>query len=66
MNNIISIRTHLGVLVINLDTVGIIDIMFDCGCIFIIHNSKKYRIEEEDYNELISMTKQIGGNSEEE
>ena len=65
MNNIISIRTRLGVLIINLDVVGIVDIMFDCGCIFIIHNNKKYKIEEEDYNELIGMTKQIGGNSEE-
>lgn len=66
MNNIVSIKTHLGILIINLDVVGIVDIMFDCGCIFIIHNNKMYRIKEEDYNELISMTKQIRGNSKSE
>lgn len=66
MNNLISIETHLGILIINLNNIGVIDIMFDCGCIFIVYNNKHYRIKEKDYDKLISMTNYIGGSDEKE
>ena len=58
-NNIISIETHLGTLIINLNNIDIIDIMKDCGCIFIIYNGKKYRISEESYCNLINNTEKM-------
>jgi hypothetical protein len=65
MNNIISFETSLGVLVINLNVIDVIDIRIDCGCIFIVYNGKMHRITENTYCDIISMTKQIGGNDNE-
>lgn len=59
MNNIISIETHLGVLIINFNNIQVINILKDCGCNFIIYDGKKYRISDESLDRLLAFTEKI-------